>query len=116
MGYAGTPEELEAERGRLAAAIDRTRPAAPRTRTYDFNGRVWLPRTILTYVTAKPAPPAIPGTEERKARLEAALEITRAGFAGVMPNGNIVDRREYPHAIPIQANPLLGCPEPAALP
>lgn len=39
-------------------------------------------------------------------------EFTNAGWAGVLGNGGIVDRRVHPEAIPIQANKLLGVPEP----
>jgi hypothetical protein len=52
---------------------------------------------------------------EDQPRVDALLkiqEIVKSGFAGVLPNGNIVDRREFPTAIPIQRNSLLGVPEP----
>ena len=39
-------------------------------------------------------------------------EIVNQGFGGVLSNGNIVDRREHPEAIPIQENALLGVPKP----
>lgn len=42
-------------------------------------------------------------------------EINQSGYAGILPNGNIVDRREHPEAIPIRANALLGIPEPKKL-
>lgn len=48
-------------------------------------------------------------------RLEKLLEIKaiiESGWAGVMPNGNIVDRRVHTTAIPIPANPMFGTPEP----
>ena len=41
-----------------------------------------------------------------------ALQISKSGYGGIMPNGNIVDRREHPEAIPIQANKMLGVPKP----
>lgn len=47
------------------------------------------------------------------AEREEIKKITQAGYAGMMPNGNIVDRRKYPPAIPMQKNTLLGIPEPA---
>lgn len=37
------------------------------------------------------------------------------GYGGVMPNGNIVDRRLRPEAMPIPANPYMGVPEPKEL-
>lgn len=39
-------------------------------------------------------------------------QFTDAGWAGVLGNGGIVDRRIHPEAIPIQKNTLLGVPEP----
>lgn len=41
-----------------------------------------------------------------------SIEVTRAGYGGVLPNGNVVDRREHPDAIPLQRNPSMGIPEP----
>lgn len=40
------------------------------------------------------------------------LDIIKSGYAGVLQNGNIVDRREHPEATPVQANTLLGVPGP----
>ena len=40
------------------------------------------------------------------------MEINDSGYAGVMPNGNIVDRREHPEAIPVQENKMMGIPKP----
>ncbi|HJV19303.1 MAG TPA: hypothetical protein VJ499_04915 [Flavisolibacter sp.] len=62
-------------------------------------------------------------TEEQKNKLIAAgrkdlieiHEINQSGYAGCLPNGNIVDRRKYPNAVPIQKNSLLGIPEPKKL-
>lgn len=39
------------------------------------------------------------------------LEINKSGYAGVLPNGNIVDRRKRPEAVPVQENSLLGIPK-----
>ena len=39
-------------------------------------------------------------------------DVVKSGYGGVMPNGNIVDRREHPEAVPIMGNPWLGIPEP----
>ena len=41
-----------------------------------------------------------------------AKKIIASGWAGVMPNGNVVDRRVHPKAIPIPANKMFGNPEP----
>lgn len=48
----------------------------------------------------------------RLAELNKTLDVIKNGYAGVMPNGNIVDRREHPEAMPIPANPLFNTPEP----
>jgi len=42
-------------------------------------------------------------------------EINQSGYAGCMPNGNIVDRRKFPEAIPVQRNSLFGIPSPKKL-
>lgn len=63
-------------------------------------------------------------TEELKQKLREAgredliriQEINQSGYAGVLPNGNIVDRREYPNAVPVQKSTPLGIPEPKKLP
>lgn len=62
-------------------------------------------------------------TEETKNKLRAAgredlikgFEIMVSGYAGVLPNGEIVDRREYPNAVPIQENKLFNTPPPKPL-
>ena len=43
--------------------------------------------------------------------LEYHKEFTSAGFSGVLSNGNVVDRRIYPNAIPMQRNSMLGIPD-----
>ena len=58
-------------------------------------------------------------TDHQKAFLAlfAHLQKVKAeGFAGVLPTGEIVDRREHPKAIPMQKNSLLNIPEPQPLP
>lgn len=60
---------------------------------------------------------------DTRAKLEAAgrhdlikiHEINQAGWAGVLPNGNIVDRRLRPDAVPVQKNRMMGIPEPKPL-
>jgi|GEM_PF-2064105 len=39
-------------------------------------------------------------------------EINKSGYAGCLPSGEIVDRREFPKAIPVQANSIFGIPQP----
>jgi hypothetical protein len=56
--------------------------------------------------------------EKRKAFLEwheKHERVKKEGFAGVLGNGQMVDRREFPDAIPLQKNSLLGIPEPKEL-
>jgi len=38
--------------------------------------------------------------------------LNASGFAGCMPNGNIVDRRYFPESTPISENKLLGIEKP----
>lgn len=41
-----------------------------------------------------------------------ALKIVESGYGGILSNGQIVDRREHPEAIPMQKNTELRVPEP----
>ena len=50
--------------------------------------------------------------EEKKAEILRIHALAQAGYAGTLSNGNIVDRREHPEALPLQKNSLLGVPEP----
>lgn len=63
----------------------------------------------------KHLPPPKPN-KDRQAFLKAAAEHMKCkalGFAGfVGGTGTLVDRRDYPDAIPVPANRLLGVPEP----
>jgi len=40
------------------------------------------------------------------------FETIRSGYAGTLPNGNIVDRRSHPEAVPVKENQLLNAPKP----
>lgn len=55
-------------------------------------------------------------TPEQKAErlkvLMQTMEVIKSGYAGILANGNIVDRREHPEATPIQENPLFNTPKP----
>lgn len=56
--------------------------------------------------------------EEKQARIELlrkGIEISKSGYGGVDRNGNVVDRREHPSAVPIQKNSIFGTPEPLAV-
>ena len=56
--------------------------------------------------------------EEIRKKLEAKgrqdlieiFNINKSGYAGILPNGNIVSRLQYPDAIPVQKNELLSIP------
>lgn len=50
--------------------------------------------------------------EERKMKLLKSFELTLSGYAGIDKNGNKVDRREFPDAVPLAYNTLLGIPHP----
>lgn len=54
--------------------------------------------------------------QERLAALRKSLELTQSGYAGIDRNGNKVDRREHPEAVPLQKSTPLGIPEPKKLP
>lgn len=43
------------------------------------------------------------------------LRAVREGYGGVLPNGNLVDRRVSAEAIPIQENPYLRVPGPKGI-
>lgn len=49
------------------------------------------------------------------AELKIKLEISKSGYGGVLPTGEIVDRRVFPDAIPLQKNVMLNVPEPKEL-
>jgi len=42
-------------------------------------------------------------------------EINASGYAGVLPNGNIVDRRKHPAAVAVQRNSIFNIPSPKKL-
>ena len=44
--------------------------------------------------------------ELRVKELRKIIELNKSGYAGMNPNGNIVDRRLFPDAIPVQENSL----------
>lgn len=55
------------------------------------------------------------GCRKANARLDELNKtkaVIEAGWAGVLSNGNIVDRREHPEAIPIPKNSMFNTPEP----
>ena len=49
---------------------------------------------------------------ERVALLRKGIEISKSGYGGVNKLGYIVDRREFPDAVPIQENSMFGTPKP----
>lgn len=48
----------------------------------------------------------------RKPPTDRIISLVASGHAGVLPNGNTVDRREHPEAVPMQESALLGIPPP----
>lgn len=42
-------------------------------------------------------------------------ELNASGYAGILPTGQLVDRREHPKAIPVQANSMFGVVKPKKL-
>jgi sulfur carrier protein ThiS len=53
--------------------------------------------------------------EKKLNELFKIIELNRSGYAGILSNGNIVDRREHPTAIPVQENEMLGTVKPKEL-
>ena len=53
--------------------------------------------------------------QARLKELLKTVEVMKSGYAGILPNGNIVDRREHPEAVVIQENPLFNTPKPKRL-
>lgn len=53
--------------------------------------------------------------QTKENRLEWITGLNLSGYAGILSNGNIVDRREFPEAIPIQANTLFNVAKPKDL-
>jgi len=51
----------------------------------------------------------------RKDDLLSTMELLKSGYAGCNPNGNIVDRREFPNAVPMQENLMFNTPKPKEL-
>lgn len=48
-------------------------------------------------------------------QLEWMQGLNNSGYAGINPNGNIVDRREFPKAVSIQENSKFGVVKPKDL-
>lgn len=44
------------------------------------------------------------------------LGLNASGYAGILPSGMLVDRREFPKAFPVQKNTMFGVVEPKPLP
>lgn len=56
--------------------------------------------------------------EQKQVRLkllQESIELTKSGYAGIDNNGNKVDRRKFPDAVPLQYNPSLNIPHPKEL-
>lgn len=55
------------------------------------------------------------GNKRTVSELFDILEISKSGYLGILPNGNLVDRRKHPTAIPVAKNEMFNCPEPKQL-
>lgn len=53
--------------------------------------------------------------EEAIKKGEWLKELNASGYAGVLSTGELVDRREHPEAIPVQANSMFGVVKPKKL-
>lgn len=51
----------------------------------------------------------------RKHALLESVAAVKEGYGGVLPNGNVVDRRKHPAAIPIPENPMMDVPKPKTI-
>lgn len=69
----------------------------------------------MSNIPFKPDPEDVAKKQVKIAKLMQIAKITYEGYAGILPNGNIVDRREFPHARPIPANKLLNIGKPKKL-
>lgn len=61
--------------------------------------------------SASPAPAGF-GSKAHHDALMKAHTALHEGYGGVMPDGRIVDRREFPQAAPIPANGMSDIPAP----
>ena len=52
---------------------------------------------------------------EGRGDLIETMDINDSGYAGILANGNIVSRLQYPSAIPIPENSMMGLPKPKRL-
>lgn len=43
---------------------------------------------------------------------EKMMKVNREGYAGILNTGQLVDRRDFPLAIPVQENQMLGIAKP----
>lgn len=59
--------------------------------------------------------PTCEGAGQIAAGAAQMMNLIHSGFAGVEPDGKIVDRREHSKATPLQQNTLLGVPKPQKL-
>lgn len=90
------------------------RPQDPKPFSYPFTAPSYAQYLISKQITM---------TEETKQKLIKqgrqdlvdAAEVIQTGYAGILSNGNIVDRRKIPYANTIPANPMFGIPEPKKL-
>lgn len=44
--------------------------------------------------------------------IDKLIQAIREGYVGILSDGKLVDRRDFPEARPIPKNEMLGVPEP----
>lgn len=50
--------------------------------------------------------------EKRLKYLIGTVAISQSGYGGISPQGDIVDRRKHPSAVPIPENSMMKIPKP----
>lgn len=54
-------------------------------------------------------------TRKRAKELYGIVKLNQSGYAGVLPDGKIVDRRVFINAVPVKENKSMGIPEPMSV-
>lgn len=73
---------------------------------------VWVGENSLGEIWMKVRNELIEENENHIKELYETVDLIKSGYAGILSNGNIVDRRKFPEAYVIHENPLFGCPKP----
>lgn len=73
---------------------------------------VWIGKNFLGEIWMKVRNELIEKNENHIKELYETVDLIKSGYAGILSNGNIVDRRKFPEAYVIHENPLFGTPKP----